>query len=245
MSNPAYKKLYASARWRRLRQSVLDDQPLCEMCSAAGIVTPANVVDHKRPHQGDEELFWDRENLQALCAPHHDIHKQRQEVAAGYHGAFQYRPEWLEPSKVPLVIVCGPPAGGKSIYVQENAARGDMVIDLDVIASGLSGHPIHGWDRAKWLGLAIRHRNNMLGSLSRSPRCKRAWLILSEAAPDKRQWWVDKMEPESVVVLETPAAVCMERVRADASRTRDVTFEAIGKWWSSYGRRDGDIVLRP
>jgi 5-methylcytosine-specific restriction protein A len=31
----------------------------------------ATVVDHIKPHQGDPELFWDSENLQALCAPCH------------------------------------------------------------------------------------------------------------------------------------------------------------------------------
>lgn len=240
-----WRRWYGLARWQRLRERQLTDHPLCAMCMERGEVVQAKVVDHVKPHAGDPELFWDSANLQSLCAPCHDIHKQRQEVAAGHHGAFQFRPEWLEPSKVPLVIVCGPPAGGKSTYVRENAGSDDLVIDLDVIASGLSGQPVHGWDVAKWLGPAIRHRNNTLGSLSRAPRCKRAWLILSDAAPDNRQWWADKMQPERIVVLETPAAVCMARVRSDAGRSRDVTFEAIGKWWSAYGRRDGDEVVRP
>ena len=37
------------------------------------------MVDHIKPHKGDETLFWDETNWQALCKPHHDIDKQREE----------------------------------------------------------------------------------------------------------------------------------------------------------------------
>jgi 5-methylcytosine-specific restriction endonuclease McrA len=34
-------------------------------------------VDHIIPHRGDDRLFWDRSNWQALCAHHHNSNKQR------------------------------------------------------------------------------------------------------------------------------------------------------------------------
>ncbi|WP_231555339.1 HNH endonuclease [Paracoccus sanguinis] len=40
---------------------------------------PADVVDHITPHRGDEALFWNWSNWQALCAPCHNRHKQRAE----------------------------------------------------------------------------------------------------------------------------------------------------------------------
>lgn len=49
------------------------------MCSAMGRVTSATVVDHIVPHRGNNELFWDKSNWQALCKPCHDRHKQRLE----------------------------------------------------------------------------------------------------------------------------------------------------------------------
>lgn len=30
------------------------------------------AVDHIIPHKGDPELFWDQDNWQSLCKPHHD-----------------------------------------------------------------------------------------------------------------------------------------------------------------------------
>lgn len=239
----AYRKLYKTSAWLRLRQAQIAKEPLCERCKERGIYRAVKIVDHARPHQGDTALFYDSDNLVSLCKPCHDIAKQREEVALGYHGAFQHMPEWLRPSAIPLHIVCGPPASGKSTYVAERVGRRDLVVDLNVIAAELSGQPLHGWSRDKWLSPAIRLRNGMLGELSKAPRYDAAWLILSAANAEHRQWWADKMRPASITVLEVPAAECMARVRADAQRPRDATFEAIGKWWSAYGRRDGDVVI--
>jgi 5-methylcytosine-specific restriction protein A len=50
------------------------------MCREAGRIVAATVVDHKQPHKGDPELFWDGNNLQSLCRDHHDVSKQRDEV---------------------------------------------------------------------------------------------------------------------------------------------------------------------
>ena len=60
------------ARWRRERLRFLRHNPLCVTCRSGGRLTPANVVDHIVPHRGNEELFWDQSNWQALCKPCHD-----------------------------------------------------------------------------------------------------------------------------------------------------------------------------
>ena len=36
-----------------------------------GVATPAVIVDHVVPHQGDYIAFWTGA-LQSLCKPHHD-----------------------------------------------------------------------------------------------------------------------------------------------------------------------------
>jgi 5-methylcytosine-specific restriction protein A len=37
-----------------------------------GRYVQATVVDHVKPHRGDEKLMWDENNYQALCKPCHD-----------------------------------------------------------------------------------------------------------------------------------------------------------------------------
>lgn len=52
---------------------------MCAMCTKAGRATLATVVDHKTPHKGDQELFWDEGNWQPLCKTHHDRDKAEEE----------------------------------------------------------------------------------------------------------------------------------------------------------------------
>jgi hypothetical protein len=39
----------------------------------------ATVIDHKIPHKGDYELFWNQDNWQSLCASCHSGVKRIQE----------------------------------------------------------------------------------------------------------------------------------------------------------------------
>lgn len=75
-----WARLYKTARWQRMRERHLSDQPLCMFCLASEDVTPATVCDHIRPHKGNEDLFFDASNIQSLCKQCHDRDKQRIEL---------------------------------------------------------------------------------------------------------------------------------------------------------------------
>ncbi len=60
------------ARWRRASKEFLKRNPLCVRCQEDDIVEPATIVDHKVPHRGDQQLFWNKRNWQPLCKQHHD-----------------------------------------------------------------------------------------------------------------------------------------------------------------------------
>ena len=70
---------YDTQRWRHLREICLDKNPLCAMCLKMGRETPASVVDHIEPHNGNYDLFWEVNNLQSLCASCHSGSKRHQE----------------------------------------------------------------------------------------------------------------------------------------------------------------------
>ena len=42
-------------------------------------------VDHIIPHRGDQKLFWDRNNWQALCKPCHDRKTGKEDRKVVYH----------------------------------------------------------------------------------------------------------------------------------------------------------------
>lgn len=60
------------SRWTKARRTFLSSHPLCRRCEGDGTITAASVVDHIRPHKGDQALFWDTTNWQPLCAPCHN-----------------------------------------------------------------------------------------------------------------------------------------------------------------------------
>lgn len=73
-----------TTRWQRLRERILlRDGYTCQQTGIALIGTyPAHnspVVDHKQPHRGDPELFWDEDNLQSVAKSWHDGVKQSME----------------------------------------------------------------------------------------------------------------------------------------------------------------------
>ena len=61
------------AKWQRERKKFLESNPFCVKCYEEGHITMATVVDHIKPHRGDQKLFWDRRNWQPLCEHHHNV----------------------------------------------------------------------------------------------------------------------------------------------------------------------------
>jgi 5-methylcytosine-specific restriction enzyme A len=84
-----WRKLYCSARWKALKEEVLLRDGW--ICQQIGVLLnkkfphpDSPVVDHKIPHRGDLDLFWDIDNLQAVAKHWHDSEKQRQERAGEF-----------------------------------------------------------------------------------------------------------------------------------------------------------------
>ena len=68
-------------RWQKESKEYLEANPLCVRCKAQGFIVAAACVDHRQPHQGNQELFWNHANWQGLCVRCHNQWKQRAEHA--------------------------------------------------------------------------------------------------------------------------------------------------------------------
>lgn len=80
------ENLYNCQRWRKERAAFLNTNPFCIYCQEQGRLKIADVVDHKVPHRGNLDLFWDPDNWQGLCYTHHNAIKATEEnkgIAAG------------------------------------------------------------------------------------------------------------------------------------------------------------------
>ena len=241
-----WRPWYKLPRWQALRQKVLvRDRFTCRktgvLLTGKAPAADSPVAHHAIPHNGDPALFWDEDNVITVSKAWHDSVAQAREHAdrvAAIH------PKWLRPSVIPLTIVCGAPASGKSTYVSEHAGPADLVIDLDVIASDICGSSLHGWSAA-YLHAALYRRNDILGSLSRPSAYPAAWFIVAEPKAEHRAWWHQALKPASIVVLETPEAQCIVNAASDPDRDQKRTADAIVKWWFEYQRRPGEVVVSP
>jgi 5-methylcytosine-specific restriction enzyme A len=60
--------------WRKLRAAYFATHPACEATNgAAACGAPGAIVDHVKPHRGDDALRLDPMNLQTLCRRHHTM----------------------------------------------------------------------------------------------------------------------------------------------------------------------------
>ncbi len=73
---------YNTAAWARLRRLKLDEQPDCEPCRDAGVLTLANTVDHAVPINAGGEPFPATTGLTSMCGPCHGA-KTARGVEAG------------------------------------------------------------------------------------------------------------------------------------------------------------------
>lgn len=254
-----WRAWYRTERWSRLRWAVFQrDGFKCQRkeCGKVEPNTSKLVAHHTIKHKGNPSLFWDISLIKTICKPCHDSAIQSQE-ARGFStsigddgwptdpahpangGATMPRtgrmshPSWFRRVYLPLTIVCGPPASGKSTYVMMHKGIDDLVIDLDVI-------------KGKSIGDRLRIRNEMLGDIMRAKSASQwpaAWLIVSEPNAQWRQWWDDRLAPKQIIVIETPASVCRERAARDRQSRSAEAVAAIDKWWATYSPRQGDVRL--
>lgn len=72
---------YNSA-WRKLRSSILREEPLCRRCAELGRTTAANEVHHIQTIATRPDLRLDKANLMALCKACHSAITMRESVCA-------------------------------------------------------------------------------------------------------------------------------------------------------------------
>lgn len=64
-------------RWQQASRAFKAANPFCVDCLKkgfynAGSAAEPNHVDHRIPHRGNQDLFWDQSNWQTLCERHHN-----------------------------------------------------------------------------------------------------------------------------------------------------------------------------
>lgn len=240
------------SKWTRESKAYLEEHRTCVHCGAE-----SQCVDHIKPHRGNQRLFWSRDNWQALCLSCHsrktksDSPPQRSPAkrpmrfnADGspvesdhqfYTGKAPKRwgfgiPDGIQPSAVPVTMVYGPPASGKTTYVSEHIGDRDLRISLDGCLRRIGGRK---WETDQALvSRALAYRASILKGLA-TRQSGRAWLEMLAPTRKERDAWSQALGGVEFVKMETAKDECLRRMRADPERQHAIVelVEVTHRWF--------------
>ena len=140
------------------------------------------------------------------------------------------RPNLPKPS-CRVMLICGPPASGKSTYVRAHAHPEDIVVDFDLIARERGF--VRPWPQHHVPSLLLE-RNERLAALCSEPPDRTAWVILCAPTQALREWWIHTLgvRPGDMVLLNPGRRELVRRVVNDPERlaVRSKQLDLIDDW---------------
>lgn len=238
MSKAYAKPFYRSKEWKKCREAYYNSQSgICELCGKPGdevhhktFITPANI------HDSNITLNWD--NLQLLCKSCHFaihdmsyvLHRSKKNRNRGIANGLEFNADGELVERKNVFIVWGSPASGKNKYVAEKKGKYDMVIDLDLIISALSG------GNGEWSEDMFKYALDVRDCLykliaERKHYFDAAWIIATLPEKQKREDLCGLLRAE-LIHIDTPKAKCIEYARKDELRpNKDLQYRNIDKYF--------------
>jgi hypothetical protein len=127
-----------------------------------------------------------------------------------------------------LTVVTGPPCAGKSTYVRAASAPGDIVVDLDVIASALSGVDPDAHDHPRHVRVvAIAATSAAIARALRFARTSvRIWVIQCTPSASDREAY--RRAGATFKLIDPGLGVCLERASDRPPHMRGLILDWYG-----------------
>ena len=112
-----------------------------------------------------------------------------------------------------IYLIYGPPCAGKSTYIQSHLTEGDIVCDVDLLYSAISGRDPHDADLwAHEVALLLKER--LLDIIrDREGGWKDAYVVSLANTLERLAADMERVKADAAVYIDTPKEVCLERAK--------------------------------
>ncbi len=143
---------------------------------------------------------------------------------------------------VQIKVIWGPPAAGKSTYVEKHKGDNDLIFDFDLLMRDLSGLDIY--DRNENLiSYLVNFRQQIIDTLETEEQLNTAWVIIS-FPEDELKEQLENLSAEFVLIYE-PEKTCKERIENDDQRKDKEEWKRIvEEWFEKYKQAETKAVTR-
>jgi hypothetical protein len=131
-----------------------------------------------------------------------------------------------------LYVVTGPPAAGKSSWIEAHAKASDIVIDLDRITSALTGPGASQWSQHP-LHLRVAHRARYAAMDAAFELLDQLDVYLIHTLPNGKAMAKYKRLKARIVTVDPGQDIVMQRIKA----MRSVDMERVATRWYNARRR--------
>ena len=129
-----------------------------------------------------------------------------------------------------VFIVYGSPLAGKSSWVAENMAEGDLIIDIDNIWECISGQPRYVKPQ-RLRSCVFSVRDNLLESVKyRRGKWLNAYIIGGYPFKAERERLIDSLGAREVFI-DTSYEECVNRLMSCEDRDKKLWEQYIADWW--------------
>ena len=194
---------------------------ICEHCGKPIIraydCIAHHIIELTEENYRDSNISLNPENIMLI---HHRCHNL-------IHNKLGY-------SQRQVYIVYGSPLSGKSSYVAEAMAEGDLIIDLDNIWQCVSGCPRYiKPNRLKSVVFSVR--DNLIESVKyRRGKWLNCYVIGGYPFKAERERLIDSLGAREIYI-DTPKEVCMQRLEAcEDGRDKSEWVKYINDWWAQH-----------